>query len=347
MVGESPSLSADQRARIEASFTSRRWCWEIADGEACAGTCLEELVVRLPHIAVRSWGARFEMGGVYLAGKPAQPDNLLAPPCRLEYYEPHFDVAEGVVPPFPRFDPSSVLFCDEDVGVVCKPPGLPTTAPRDQIRFNLVRYLCDHLGRSVHVPSRLDVGVGGVMLFSLSERMNRHLQKAYEKRSVERYYLAELPGVVGWSECEVTVRIARDQRHAVLRRPVAQGGENAHTKLNVLDSYVDVHACSTSVIQAQPFTGRTHQIRVHCLAAARPIIGDPFYWESAHGTFDAGGIRLASCAVRFYHPYKRELMTFELPKAHGIKWLHQLEGIRGRPTIQYGDRRNYEGRTSR
>jgi len=331
MVGEPQSLSAGQLARINASFTSRRWCWEIASGEAHAKTCQEELVVRLPHIATSSWRARFDLGGIYLAGTLAHPDSVIAPPCRLEYYEPNFDVEEGGVAPFPRFDPSSVLFSDEDVGVVCKPPGLPTTAPRDQIRFNLVRYLADYLGRPVHVPSRLDVGVGGVMLFSLSERMNRHLQKAYEKRSVERYYVAELPGVLGWREREVTLRIARDQRHAVLRRPVTEGGEDAHTRLIMLESYVDGNGNSTSIIQAQPLTGRTHQIRVHCVAAGMPIIGDPFYWESNHGAFDAGGIRLASYAVRFYHPYKRDLMTFELPKAHGINWLHQLECVRGRP----------------
>jgi tRNA pseudouridine32 synthase/23S rRNA pseudouridine746 synthase len=334
-------LSAERLARIEASFPSRRWCWEIMQDEGIARTCEEELAYRLPHIARESWPIRFALGGVYVAGRTARPDTLITAPCRVEYYEPKLGVAEETLC-YPTFDAAMVIYRDDDVGVVCKPPGLPTTAPRDQVRFNLMSYLCEYMGRPVHLPSRLDVGVGGVMLFSLSERMNRHLQKAYERRTVERYYVAELRGAPGWDEREVGVRITRDPRHAVLRRAVTEGGEDAHTRLTVISSHSGSSGNSMSLIQAEPFSGRTHQIRVHCLAEGFPIVGDPFYWDLPHGEFDPGGIRLASYAVRFYHPYKSELMTFEIPDSHGMAWLREVENTRGKIEIRYRERRRYE-----
>ena len=305
-------------------------------------TCEEELASRLPHVDRESWTARFALGGVYIAGRSARPDAPLVPPCRLEYYEPICPLSD-VSTLYPLFDPSTILYHDEDVGVVVKPAGLPTTAPRDQVRFNLVRYLSDYLGRPVHVPSRLDVGVSGVLLFSLSDRMNRHLQRAYERRTIERYYVAEVRGVPEWRERDVRFRIARDSRHAVLRRATMEGGEEAHTRMSVLSSYREHEPNGRSLIQAEPLSGRTHQIRVHCSAEGFPIVGDPFYWDRNDGDFDSRGIRLASYAVRFFHPYRRGLMTFEIADGHRATWLRELESVYGTIAIRYRERRVYEG----
>ncbi len=336
-------LSAGRLARINSTFPSRRWCWEITQVAAGGSTCEQELVLRLQHIDRESWAVRFALGGVYVAGRASTPDTPIVPPCRLEYYEPTCPLAD-IASLYPPFDACSILYCDDDVGVVVKPAGLPTTAPRDQLRFNLMRYVREYLGRPVHLPSRLDVGVSGVLLFSLSERMNRHLQRAYEHRRVERYYVAELRGVPDWMERDLTWRIARDPRHAVLRRAVMVEGEEAHTRASVLFSYGEHVPERRSIIQAEPLSGRTHQIRVHCSAEGFPIVGDPFYWGQNDGDFDVGGIRLASYAVRFFHPYRQELMTFEVPPLQRAAWLRDLEARHGAIAIRYRGGGSYEGR---
>jgi 23S rRNA-/tRNA-specific pseudouridylate synthase len=129
----------------------------------------------------------------------------------------------------------------------------------------------------------------------------------------------------------------------VLRRAVMEGGEEAHTRVSVLSSYGEHGPNARSLVQAEPLSGRTHQIRVHCSAAGFPIVGDPFYWDQNDGEFDPRGLRLASYAVRFFHPYRRELLTFEIPEERRVTWLRELEREHGTIAIRYRQRRLYEG----
>jgi tRNA pseudouridine32 synthase/23S rRNA pseudouridine746 synthase len=277
------------------------------------------LARRLPHIDAHSWPERFVLGGIYLAGRAADSSAQISPPCRLEYYEPNTPLEE-VARLYPAFDPSCVLYHDEDLAAVVKPAGLPTTPARDQIRYNLQQYLAEHFGKPVHMPSRLDTAVSGVMLCSLSSRANRYFQKAYERHLIGKYYVAEVAGIPTWEQRLVQRALTRDVRHPVLRRCVVHDevGESAETKLTLLGSF-RADDGDHSVFQAEPITGRTHQIRVHCRAEGHSIVGDPFY-----GGLHAEGMRLASFCVRFHHPYRNEMMTFELPPHLQPEWLRSI-----------------------
>ena len=128
--------------RIQSTFRSRRWEFIIPEGAPHANRCLEELTRRLPHVAPESWPERFALGGVYLNGREANADSLISPPSRLEYFEPLTDLA-NVGTLYPRFSPDMVVWRDDDLAIVMKPPGLPTTAPRDQRRYTLEAYLTE------------------------------------------------------------------------------------------------------------------------------------------------------------------------------------------------------------
>ncbi len=261
---------------------------------------------------------RFELGGVYLAGRAALPDSPVVAPCRLEYYEPRFELSDASSF-YPQFSPDWIIDVDDDVGVVCKPAGLPTTAARDQSRYSLSRYLEEHFGSAVHMPSRLDTGVAGVLLFSRSSRMNRTLQRAYDSRRVRKVYLALLGNTVEWSNRDIQLPLGRDSRHPVLRCVDTERGESAHTRVHAL--YTD---SGRTLVQAEPLTGRTHQIRVHCAAEGAPIVGDPYYG----GAQDAA-LHLISFALRFFHPYRREDRLYVLPIDRRPQWLRVLEQRHG------------------
>jgi RluA family pseudouridine synthase len=306
-------------ARIAQSFFSRYWRWEISEEELFERSIVAELTRRLPHIDTSTWPERFLLGGVYLAGRSVDASAQIVPPCRLEYYEPNIPL-EVVATFYPAFNTSSILYHDDDLAVVAKPDGLPTTPARDQVRYNLQRYLSEHFVKPVHMPSRLDTAVSGILLCSLSSRANRYFQKAYERHWIEKYYLAEIAGVPKWEHCRVQRALTRDARHPVLRRCVLdpEVGESAETKLTRLSSF-QADDGVRSVLQAEPLTGRTHQIRVHCRSEGFPIVGDPFY-----GGLPAQTLHLASYGVRFRHPYRNQMMTYELPPPLQPEWLRSI-----------------------
>jgi 23S rRNA-/tRNA-specific pseudouridylate synthase len=313
--------------RIKQTFFSRYYRWDIEVGESCAPSARAELERRLPEISPSSWEARFELGGVYVAGTVASLDTQLHPPCRLEYYAPVTPL-DQLSESYPRFDPGMIIYKDEDLGVAWKPAGLPTTAPRDQRVYNFQRYLSDHFGVRVHLPSRLDVAVAGLVLFSLSPRMNRHLQKAYDRKLIQKHYLAEVAGMQEGGY-QLNSNIARDPKHSVLRRVVSEGGVPARTVVHGVTRYIR-ETSPYSLLHVELMTGRTHQIRVHLAGNGSPIVGDPYY-----GGEEAPEVRLVSYALRLYHPYKSTSMSIELPESVWPRWLSDVKRMAGRIEFSY------------
>lgn len=311
-------IEIDER-RIADSFFSKHWLWQIEGEESRSGpvasSVQEELIRRLPHISPDSWPARFELGGVYLAGRPADPLTKITEPSRLEYYEPK-QALDALVTWYPAFTSNWILYRDDDLAIVYKPTRLPTTAARDQRRFNLSTYLSAYFQQPVHLPSRLDTAVSGVLLCSLTDRMNRYLQKAYERRWIEKYYLAVTAPAPSWSSLAIERDIARDPRHPVLRRCVPHGeGESAVTEATCL-----VRRGNQAVVRAKPLTGRTHQIRLHLSTERAPIVGDPYY-----GGEIAEELHLVSYGLRFHHPYTRSMLSLELPAHLRPSWLRDVD----------------------
>lgn len=309
--------------RINASFPSRYWRWEIEESQVGPGCIEEELARRLPHIDPRSWPERFRLGGVYRAGMLARIGEILTPPCRLEYYEPYspLELVHGV---YPAWRSEYVLYTDPDLAVVVKPAGLPSTAPRDQQLYHLQGYLEQHFQTKVHLPSRLDVGVTGVLLVSLSSRMNRYLQRAYDGRKVEKYYLCEVQGEVKWSEYFCTTPVERDPRHAVLRRCAEQGSERAESAETRFAKIAEIQGPErvATLLRASPLTGRTHQIRVHCQHLGLPIVGDPYY-----AGVQAAELRLMSFRVGMFHPYRGEHLSWSMPRQAQPDWLTRFSSV--------------------
>ena len=315
------------RQRIEKTFHSKQWVFHVDPQGARPEPCRAWLEKLLPHINPASWEKRFELGGVYVAGREALADMLVTTPCRLEYFEPLCPL-EDISSLYPPFVPEMVLYTDDDLGVAIKPPGLPSTAPRDQRIYTMQEYLARFAGKPIHLPSRLDTSVGGLLIFSLTSRMNRHLQRAYERRSVGKYYIAEVQGSFNEGAFDISAPLGRDHRHPVLRKVVDSGGDEALTSVVKLGEY-SRHGAIYSLVQAEPRTGRTHQIRVHLASLGFPIVGDPYY-----GGENDEAVHLSSYALRFYHPYQQRAVAFELPVALMPTWLENASRAVGGITLK-------------
>ena len=309
----------DTLSSIHRSFVYR-------EQASCPATLIEALSRELPHLAPDSWVARLAWGGAFLNGRAAKTDRELIAPCRVEYYEPRFDIASAQSY-FPEFKSEFILHEDEDLIVAFKPAGLPCLPTREQAHFTLKGSLQAYIARQnqelrIHLPSRLDTAVPGVIAASKTPRMHKVLQQAFEKRGVEKTYVLEVAGTFPAEEQIVDAPIARDTRHPVLRKVAAENGLPANTHFKVVcdSSTTENRATSpsirTSILVAKPVTGRTHQIRVHAAHLGFPIVGDNFY-----NGIPAADLHLVSFAFGFFHPFMEKQLKIVLPERLRPDWL--------------------------
>ena len=295
---------------LESAFTSKHWSWEYLNPADCPSSLLQALREKLTHIDSRSWQARFELGGVYVNGLLAAPDTQLSAPCRVEYYEPKFDLTKAV-DFFPKFSKQQIVFEDPDLLAVYKPQGISCMPARDQNVFHLKAQLEEYLGHVIHMPSRIDMSTQGLVIVSCSERMHKHLQHAFQFRRIEKKYLLLTAKAPTWEEFNLEADIGRDPNHPVLRKVNGKAPRPAQTIFKVLKRNSD----GSALIEANPKTGRTHQIRVHASHLGHAICGDKFYGGRA-----AAGLHLLSFSLSLRHPFSGEQLSLNVPDKYRPEW---------------------------
>ncbi len=295
-------------AAIDLALSSRYWCWKYYTQAECPARLMEVLISGLKHIETSSWAQRFEFGGVYVNGIAVLEDIELIAPCKIEYYEPKYRI-EDANQVFPVFSKELIVYEDPDLLIAYKPTGLPSARVKDQRHYSLQAYLERYLGSSLHMPSRIDTSAQGLVVTSRSLRMHARLQRAFEGRRVNKSYRLLVHQTPDWQEKELVAPIGLDPSHPVLRR-VCRDGKIAVTKFKVLQNIEN-----NAVLEAQPVTGRTHQIRVHCASLGFPIVGDKFY-----GGREASSLHLVSYSFEFMHPFLEKRMRFTAPKRLAPEW---------------------------
>jgi RluA family pseudouridine synthase len=165
-----------------------------------------------------------------------------------------------------------VLFEDADVLAVNKPEGLASIPERDATQENLLSLLSAARHTKLYVVHRLDKEASGVMLFTKNADAHRYLNEQFSRHSVRKRYLALVHGVIvqGSGTVDVPLRQYGSGRMGV----DSKQGKASVTTFYVLKRF-DVH----TLIEAQPVTGRRHQIRVHLYNLGHAIVGDPLYGE--------------------------------------------------------------------
>jgi 23S rRNA pseudouridine1911/1915/1917 synthase len=166
--------------------------------------------------------------------------------------------------------PLEVLYEDSELIAIDKPAGMlahPTSQERRGTVMNALRGMGLGDARILH---RLDRGTSGVLLAAKTTAGAARGQM-FELRQVRKAYLAVVDGELGWKEQVCRFPIGRVQG----RQPawnVTEGGAAAETRLRVLGQRE-----GQTLIEAEPVTGRTNQIRIHLAAAGHPIAGDAAY----------------------------------------------------------------------
>lgn len=300
---------------IRHAFTE----WKLS--EADPSTVIQYLARRLTHIDSQSWDLRLALGGIYLNGQRLLEDKQLSAPCRIEYYEPKFSVAEAENF-FPKLSSKNILYRQNGIIAIYKPAGLPSMPAKDQNRFNLPTAMKNLLGAEIdlHFPSRLDTSVQGLVLMSEDRKLHNPLQKLFVQRNICKRYLAIVSPVPVWEQVEVKLPIGRDPNWGVLRKIDDTQGQSAHTSLEKLRQGPEGQYQSCALVAVFPRTGRTHQIRVHLSAIGYPIIGDAFY-----GGLESESLHLMSESIEFRHPFTGDFVRIKVPPSFRPAWALEPE----------------------
>lgn len=155
---------------------------------------------------------------------------------------------------------------------VNKPPGVAAIPGRDPRRGPSLRERLEaRLKQRVFVVHRLDRDTSGVMIFALDADAHRHLSMAFERGFVVKKYLALVKGRLERPlDVDQPLVAARRNRMRVARK--GERGKPARTLIRPLEIFQDA-----SLVEVEPTTGRSHQIRVHLLHAGHPLLVDPQY----------------------------------------------------------------------
>ena len=169
-----------------------------------------------------------------------------------------------------------ILFIDAEALVLDKPAGLPVDAPRRGGESIAARI--HELKRGFQRPPtamhRLDTDTSGCLLFARTARGRAAFQQAFEGRTVEKYYLAVIAADVAEESGTIDVPLGKVSSELAGWKMVADAnGQEAVTRWRRLAARE-----GQTLVEFQPLTGRTHQIRVHAREAfGRGIAGDRVY----------------------------------------------------------------------
>lgn len=167
----------------------------------------------------------------------------------------------------------TILHEDEAVIVVDKPAPYLTIPDRyDKTKANLIGILSEER-EEVFINHRLDKETSGLILFTKSEAAHKHLSDQFEKRTVQKHYLALVHSApleeVGLIDLPIAPSGIRNKGMVV-----DQNGKESQTKYKILESWR-----GHSLLEIKLLTGRQHQIRVHMRAIHCPILCDKLYGD--------------------------------------------------------------------
>jgi len=158
------------------------------------------------------------------------------------------------------------------------------------------------------IVHRLDKETSGLLLVAKNDFAHARLAEAFRERSIQKIYVALVQGVLEEERGRIELAIERDPN-----RRTSMTAKRAGLLRNAREARTDWQALaridSTTLLEVQLHTGRTHQIRVHFSALRHPVVGDTLY--GAAGQLHIGRTTLPSLGRNFLHAAK---ISFAQPR---------------------------------
>jgi 23S rRNA pseudouridine955/2504/2580 synthase/23S rRNA pseudouridine1911/1915/1917 synthase len=166
----------------------------------------------------------------------------------------------------------TIIFENNDFVVVDKPSGLLSIPDREGDELSLKKLLKDKYGE-IFTVHRLDRDTSGLIVFAKNEETHKHLSRAFEERTVEKYYQGIVKGTLAEKEKTIDAPIAQNSVKKTLMI-IHKRGKDAVTDYQAIEEFGRF-----SLVEFRIHTGRTHQIRVHMQYVGHPIVCDALYGD--------------------------------------------------------------------
>lgn len=222
------------------------------------------------------------------------------------------------------YEDRSVLALDKPAGWMLAPDSWDRTGRNLQLALQSSLSAGDFWAHSRNLKflrfvHRLDADTSGVTIFARSPGALRTFSEMFEKRRIEKFYLAVVRGVPKQQEWTCSLALGPDPGwKGHMRVAPARGGskaaaqraewKDAETRFRVLETANDF-----TLIEAQPITGRTHQIRVHLAAAGLPVWGDPLYGTGGAPAVKREYLALRAVRLTYRDPFQNRPVWIEAP----------------------------------
>jgi len=216
--------------------------------------------------------------------------------------------------------PVEIIHEDDDLLVVNKPAGMVVHVGAGVKSGTLVNALLHHVGQLSReggelrpgIVHRLDRMTSGLVVVAKTDLAHRDLSAQFKNRNVHKTYLALVHGRLDKEAGEIERLVGRDPGHRTRMRAGGIRARAARTRYRVIRRFQHF-----TLVEAEPETGRTHQIRVHFSSIGHAIVGDTLY--RAPGKIMIGGKEektlsrnfLHAAAIEFSHPQDGARVRFE------------------------------------
>lgn len=219
-----------------------------------------------------------------------------------------------------------IIFCDNHLLVVVKPPEMPTQESEGQ-KECLEDFAKDWVKKKYNKPGnvflqpihRLDKPVTGIVVFARTSKALSRLQEMQRERKMEKIYHAYVEGKPSTKTGDLVHYLSHEAFRSKVVSSSHTNAQRAELKYTVLKEFP-----LFSLLEISLVTGRYHQIRSQLSAIGCPILGDRKY--GAKLDYQGKGIALFHTKISFVHPVTRSALSFSID-CPDEKWMRNLLAI--------------------